>query len=106
MENVINKKFFFLIILFTIFLNLTNFYSIERKYNKFDNLNTEHKIVKGEILKYWKSADKSDTKTFQINDNYRNAYLYPKFLYFLSKIFNFDFFSSIFNFFIIINFFL
>jgi len=94
MENVINKKFFFLIILFTIFLNLTNFYSIEKKYNKFDNLNTEHKIVKGEILKYWKSAHKSDTKTFQINDRYRNAYLYPKFLYFLSKIFNFDFYDN------------
>ena len=76
------------------FLNLTNFYSIEKKYNKFDNLNKEHKIVKGEILKYWKSADKSVAKTFQVNDGYRNAYLYPKFLLFLSKIVNFDFYDD------------
>lgn len=91
--NLKNSLFYFIFFI-SIIYNLANIYSIDKTYNNIDKINNEHKIIKGEALKYWKSADKSNQDWLKVNDNYRNAYLYPKILFTLSKLFNFDFYDK------------
>ena len=94
MHFYLKNSLFYFIFFISIFYNLANIYSIDKTYNKIDKINNEHKIIKGEAIKYWISADKSNGDWLKVNDNYRNAYLYPKILFALSKLFNFDFYDK------------
>ncbi|WP_440691112.1 hypothetical protein [Candidatus Pelagibacter sp. HIMB1782] len=94
MKSLKNKNIFFIIIFLSVIFNFFNFYKIDYKYNKYSSLEVEHRIIKGEILKYWTSAKKSENYKIHVVDNYRNAYLYPKLLFVYSKILNFDFFDK------------
>ena len=94
MNYYLKNNIFYIIILISIIFNVFNFYSIDKSFNKYNKLNSEHKIVKGEVLKYWKNAEKSKENWLKVNDNYRNAYLYSKFLFLFSKILNFDFYDA------------
>ena len=94
MNYYFKNNIFYIIIFISIIFSIFNFYSIDKSFNKYDKLNNEHKIIKGEVLKYWEKAEKSKENWLKVNDNYRNAYLYPKILFLFSKILNFDFYDD------------
>ena len=89
------NKIFSLLILIFFLINTFQAIKINSNFNKFDNINNEqHQIIKGESLKYWQRAERSKFKIIEVVDHYRNAYLYPKFLLLVSKIFNFNFYEE------------
>ena len=85
------KKYFFLIFILSFFINISNIYKVNNSFNNFsieNNKIIEHKIIKGDSLKYWNIASELDGNFFSLPLQYRNAQLYPKIIYLYSELTN------------------
>lgn len=85
------KKYFFLIFILSFFINISNIYKVNNSFNNFsieNNKIIEHKIIKGDSLKYWNIASELDGNFFTLPLGYRNAQLYPKIIYLYSELTN------------------
>ena len=85
------KKYFFLIFILFFFINISNIYKVNNSFNNFSTENNkiiEHKIIKGDSLKYWNIASELDGNFFTLPLGYRNAQLYPKIIYLYSELTN------------------
>jgi hypothetical protein len=86
----IRKYFFFIFFLFFL-INIFNISQVNKEFNNYvfnEDKIIEHKIIKGDSLKYWNIASELEKNFFSFPFQYRNAQLYPKIIYLYSKLTN------------------
>ena len=91
------KKYFYLIFFLSFLFNLFTINNVNKEYNDYlyqDNNIVEHKILKGDSLKYWSIASKLENNFFSFPDKYRIAQLYPKIIFLHNKFLGQKFFDA------------
>ena len=91
------KKYFYLILFLSFLFNFFTINNVNKKFNNYvfqDNNIVEHKILKGDSLKYWSIASKLENNFFSFPYEYRNAQLYPKIIFLYNKFLGQKFFDK------------
>lgn len=91
------KKFFFFLLFLSFLFNCFNIIKVNKKFNQNvtnDNKILEHKIIKGDSLKYWNIASELENNFFLFPLEYRNAQLYSKIIFIFSKLTNQNLFDE------------
>ena len=91
------RKYFYLILFFCFLFNFFKINNVNKEFNDYvykDNNIVEHKILKGDSLKYWSIASKLENNFFSFPDEYRNAQLYSKIIFLHNKLLSQKFFDD------------